>query len=268
MGEKSRSVSRGEKDAKKKKKDKKNRNRSASKEKRRSQSKTSSGSRKSRIDSGISVSTNFSKESLSISPRDDRIPIQMEAESTENVEIEKIDKSSPKKEQSSEKSPKVKKEENLNDSKKTNSPSPSPPRRVLEVSQADTTIKDENEKEPNIPTEKDPKEDLHKTDNKVHLKVPEDLDPVEEDQDLEKEGGQDHEKGEQDPGIGIITDPEILKMKLMLREDGDEIIIMRGTGTDIAGDHITDTTMKVIMVITEEVVPLQLLLGKTRSTVS
>ena len=103
---------------------------------------------------------------------------------------------------------------------------------------------------------------------KVLLKVPEDLDPVEEDQDLVKEGGQDHEKGEQDPGIGIITDPEILKMKLMLREDGDEIIIMRGTGTDIAGDHITDTTMKVIMVITEEVVPLQLLLGKTRSTVS
>jgi len=167
--DKNRSKSRNEKDEKepkKKKKEKKNRNRSGSKEKRRSQSKTSSGSRKSRIDSGISVSTNFSKESLSISPRDDRIPIQMEAESTENVEIEKIDKSSPKKELSSEKSPKVKKEENLNDSKKTNSPSPSPPRRVLEVSQADTTIKDENEKEPNIPTEKDSKEDVHKTDNK------------------------------------------------------------------------------------------------------
>ena len=167
--DKNRSKSRNEKDEKepkKKKKEKKNRNRSGSKEKRRSQSKTSSGSRKSRIDSGISVSTNFSKESLSISPRDDRIPIQMEAESTENVEIEKIDKSSPKKELSSEKSPKVKKEENLNDSKKTNSPSPSPPRRVLEVSQADTTIKDENEKEPNISTEKDPKEDGHKTDNK------------------------------------------------------------------------------------------------------
>merc|ERR1712227_369165 len=70
--DKSRSESRGDKDAKKKKKEKKSRNKSASKE-RRSPSKTSSGSRKSRIDSGISVSTNFSKESLSISPRDDRI---------------------------------------------------------------------------------------------------------------------------------------------------------------------------------------------------
>merc|ERR1712130_959541 len=75
--DKNRSKSRNEKDEKepkKKKKEKKNRNRSGSKEKRRSQSKTSSGSRKSRIDSGISVSTNFSKESLSISPRDERIP--------------------------------------------------------------------------------------------------------------------------------------------------------------------------------------------------
>ena len=127
--DKARSPSRGE--AKKKKKEKKNRNKSQSKEKPRSPSKTSSGSRKSRIDSGISVSTNFSKESLSISPRDERIssPIK-EKESSD------VDKSSPKKEiqDSPNKSPqKPDSTCNPDAPKHTNSPSPSPPRRVLEL---------------------------------------------------------------------------------------------------------------------------------------
>merc|ERR1711997_1033126 len=84
-----RSASREGKDDKKKKKEKKTRHRSRSserKESHRSPSKTSSGSRKSRIDSGISVSTNFSKDSQSISPRDERIPSPIKEENKINEE--------------------------------------------------------------------------------------------------------------------------------------------------------------------------------------
>ena len=84
-----RSTSREGRDGKKKKKEKKTRHRSRSSERKeihRSPSKTSSGSRKSRIDSGISVSTNFSKDSQSISPRDERIPSPIKEENKINEE--------------------------------------------------------------------------------------------------------------------------------------------------------------------------------------
>ena len=141
-----RSASRETKDGKKKKKEKKNRQRSKSyerKEKHRSPSKTSSGSRKSRIDSGISVSTNFSKDSQSISPRDERIP-------------------SPVKEQNPSKpledKPNQERVELPNDIdlKREGSNSPSPPRRVLERSEeaevkgddADVERKEKDKKNP------------------------------------------------------------------------------------------------------------------------
>merc|ERR1712106_249163 len=71
--EKVRSPSR-DRDSKKKKKEKKNRKRSNSRENKdeKSSARAVSG-RKSRIDSGISTGTNFSKDSVSISPRDERV---------------------------------------------------------------------------------------------------------------------------------------------------------------------------------------------------
>jgi len=113
-----RSTSREAKDGRKKKKEKKSRNRSRSserKEKPRSPSKTSSGSRKSRIDSGISVSTVFSKESHSISPRDERMPSPVK---------DKRSSHESKEDEGKQNDLEAKKEETHN--------SPSPPRRVLE----------------------------------------------------------------------------------------------------------------------------------------
>lgn len=123
--DKGRSRSR-DKDSKKKKKDKKSRNRTPSNEKQRSPSKTNSCSRKSRLDSGISVSTNFSKESASISPRDDGLPSLKE-------EVKKEKDSSPKIKKETTLSPNKSKDvEDLNDSKKTTYTSPSPQRKVVE----------------------------------------------------------------------------------------------------------------------------------------
>ena len=119
-----RSTSREGRDGKKKKKEKKTKHRSRSSERKeihRSPSKTSSGSRKSRIDSGISVSTNFSKDSQSISPRDERIPSPIKEEN----------KSKLLEENPEENSSQNSKEEVPKDSERK-SHSPSPPRRVLE----------------------------------------------------------------------------------------------------------------------------------------
>ena len=133
--DKARSRSR-DKDSKKKKKEKKSRNRTPSKERKRSPSKTSSGSRKSRIDSGISVSTNFSKDSLSISPRDDRVPSPVKEVKGEND-------SSPKIKKETTLSPNKSKDgEDLNDSNKTTYSSPSPQRKVVELP-AENEVTDE-----------------------------------------------------------------------------------------------------------------------------
>merc|ERR1719228_734431 len=181
--EKERSTSR-DRDGKKKKKEKKTRKRSASREakdkktatseekrqvngkEKESPSKVSSG-RKSRIDSGISTGTNFSKESVSISPRDERVPspkkeplvvksavIKNRSKSPRKFRLsprrERVSprrekdnsrkgKSSPKREKSPRrdakiiKSPKAIKSDGQS-RKVSHSPSPSPPRRVLERS--------------------------------------------------------------------------------------------------------------------------------------
>ena len=88
----------------------------------------------------------FSKESLSISPRDDRIPSPVK-------ENEEQLKSSPKKmkdEKSTQPQENGDTHENLNDSKKTSSSSPSPLRRVLEVPEGETKPED-NKEDPNNP---------------------------------------------------------------------------------------------------------------------
>jgi len=151
--------------------------RASSKEKISSPTRTVSG-RKSRIDSGISTGTNFSKQSVSISPRDERIPspkkeplivIKTSArkdrtrsprkDRTKSPRKDKIsprrersprrDKVSPRRDRNSSrrdrKSPRrdkssgkdktsPKKENRIEGSKISHSPSPSPPRRVLERS--------------------------------------------------------------------------------------------------------------------------------------
>ena len=131
-----------DKDSKKKKKDKKSRNRSASEERPRSPSKTSSGSRKSRVDSGIGTDK-------SISPRDDRVPSPVK-------EVKQEVQSSPKKEniQSPKKSPQkeeCKGGEDLDDSKKTPFSSPSPPRKVVELPAEENDHKEAAKDDPENP---------------------------------------------------------------------------------------------------------------------
>ena len=151
-----RSTSREGRDGKKKKKEKKTRHRSRSsdrKESHRSPSKTSSGSRKSRIDSGISVSTNFSKDSQSISPRDERIPSPIKEEEKSKLLEEKPDHNSSQNSNSKEKED-VQKDAELTKERKSHSPSP--PRRVLERPDEaevkgdhdDSDVKDKDRKNP------------------------------------------------------------------------------------------------------------------------
>jgi len=186
--DKGRSPSR-DKDSRKKKKEKKNRKKSASretkdrkrspsKEKKRSSSKEKKESpsrvsgRKSRIDSGISTGTTFSKESVSISPRDERTlspkkePLVVNNKTSARKDRNKSprkerssprrdrtsprrdkisprkdrnsprrDRRSPRRDKSSTKDNKSPKKESKSEGRKTSdSPSPSPPRRVLERS--------------------------------------------------------------------------------------------------------------------------------------
>jgi len=199
--EKARSLSK-DRDSKKKKKEKKSRKRSTSRDdkkssesknlsnqKDRSSSKDKSSQpktevRKSRIDSGISCGTNFSKDSVSISPRDERIlspkkePLVVSKSSVRKEETRsprrdrasprrsgsdsRKDKNSPRKEKNSpkrdrksprrdknrnEKSPR--KEYRLDGRKASHSPSPSPPRRIRERSVEDDKSVDHQRKEKN-----------------------------------------------------------------------------------------------------------------------
>jgi len=194
--EKVRSPSR-ERDSKKKKKEKKSRKRSGSRETKdrkhsdskeevrssskdknaSSPSKTVSG-RKSRIDSGISTGTNFSKDSVSISPRDERVlspkkePLVVTKPSArkDRTRSPKRERTSPRRDRSSQRKDKLsprkdrtsprrdrrsprrekhkspKKEHKSEGKKSSHSPSPSPPRRVLERSVDDERGSKKDEK--------------------------------------------------------------------------------------------------------------------------
>jgi len=189
--EKVRSPSR-DRDSKKKKKEKKNRKRSNSRENKDLKSSVSKedrvsskdeksspravSGRKSRIDSGISTGTNFSKDSVSISPRDERVlspkkePLVVSKTSTrkDGTRSPKRERASPRRDGSSrneklsprkvrtspksdKKSPRrdkhnrsPKKEHKSEGRKSSHSPSPSPPRRVLERS-VDDEREDKND---------------------------------------------------------------------------------------------------------------------------